>query len=130
MLDLLLIEWLPNIVTQLRFIHNWVTTGIQWMVHWWVLLHCDPERAPLSAPWPGEGVGLYLASCAAHSSSWVAFHQVNLLCFICSDKPIFEHNVHGTSFQLLVCILHQLDGLTSLCFVLFCLVEQAFLSIN
>jgi hypothetical protein len=116
MLDLLLIEWLPNIVTQLRFIHNWVTTGIQWMV--------------LRAPWPGVGVGLYLASCAAHSSSWVAFHQVNLLCFICSDKPIFEHNVHGTSFQLLVCILHHLDGLTSLCFVWFGFVEQAFLLMN
>jgi hypothetical protein len=29
--------WLPRwnqILTQLRFIHNWVMTGIQWMVHW------------------------------------------------------------------------------------------------
>jgi hypothetical protein len=31
-----------NILTQLRFIHNWVLTGIQWMVCWWVLIHCGP----------------------------------------------------------------------------------------
>ncbi len=31
-----------QILTQLRFIHNWVITGIQWMVHWWVLVHCGP----------------------------------------------------------------------------------------
>jgi hypothetical protein len=24
----------------LRFIHDWVITGIQWMVQWWVLVHC------------------------------------------------------------------------------------------
>jgi hypothetical protein len=29
-----------QILTQLRFIHNWVLTGIQWMIHWWVLVHC------------------------------------------------------------------------------------------
>jgi hypothetical protein len=36
-------NWLPRwnqILTQLRFIHIWVITGIQWMVHWWVLVHC------------------------------------------------------------------------------------------
>jgi hypothetical protein len=25
---------------QMRFIHNWVITGIQRMVRWWVLVHC------------------------------------------------------------------------------------------
>jgi hypothetical protein len=29
-----------QILTQLRFIHNWVIRGIQWMVCWWVLVHC------------------------------------------------------------------------------------------
>ncbi len=24
----------------MRFIHDWVITGIQWMVHWWGLVHC------------------------------------------------------------------------------------------
>jgi hypothetical protein len=38
----LLQKWLPrwnqswSILTQLRFIHNWVIMGIQWMVRWWV----------------------------------------------------------------------------------------------
>ncbi len=32
--------WNP-ILAQLRFIHNWVIMGIQWMVHWWVLVHYD-----------------------------------------------------------------------------------------
>jgi hypothetical protein len=27
---------------------------------------------------------------STRSSSRVTFHQLNLLCFICSDKPIFE----------------------------------------
>jgi hypothetical protein len=39
----LLHNWLPRwnqILTQLRFIHNWVMMGIQWMVQWWVLVHC------------------------------------------------------------------------------------------
>jgi hypothetical protein len=34
-------NWLPRwnqILTQLRFIHNWVIMGIQWMVRWWVLV--------------------------------------------------------------------------------------------
>jgi hypothetical protein len=29
-----------QILTQLTFIHNWVIMGIQWMVRWWVLVHC------------------------------------------------------------------------------------------
>jgi len=29
----------PKILTQFGFIHNWVITGIQGMVHWWVLVH-------------------------------------------------------------------------------------------
>jgi hypothetical protein len=29
-----------QILTQLRFIHNRVVRGIQWMVCWWVLVHC------------------------------------------------------------------------------------------
>jgi hypothetical protein len=29
-----------QILTQLRFIHNWVIMDIQWMVRWWVLVHC------------------------------------------------------------------------------------------
>ncbi len=39
----LLQNWLPRwnrILTQLRFIYNWVIMGIQWMVRWWVLVHC------------------------------------------------------------------------------------------
>jgi hypothetical protein len=27
-----------QVVTQLRIIHNWLMTGIQWMVNWWVLV--------------------------------------------------------------------------------------------
>jgi hypothetical protein len=36
-------NWLPRwnqILNQLRFIHEWMITDIQWMVHWWVLVHC------------------------------------------------------------------------------------------
>ncbi len=29
-----------EVVTHLRIIHNWIIMGIQWMVHWWVLVHC------------------------------------------------------------------------------------------
>ncbi len=32
-----------QVLTQLRIIHNWVTTAIQWMVHWWVLVYCGPS---------------------------------------------------------------------------------------
>jgi hypothetical protein len=35
-------NWLPSwnqILTQLRFIHNWIITDIQWTVCWWVLVH-------------------------------------------------------------------------------------------
>jgi hypothetical protein len=40
--------WLPRwnqMLTESRFIHNWVTTAIQWMVHWWVLVQCGPKVA-------------------------------------------------------------------------------------
>jgi hypothetical protein len=36
-------NWLPRwnqILTQLRFIHNWVIMGIQWMLRCWVLVRC------------------------------------------------------------------------------------------
>jgi len=39
----LLQNWLPRwnqTLIQLRFIHNWIIMGIQWMVHWWVLVDC------------------------------------------------------------------------------------------
>jgi len=38
----LLQNWLRwnQILTQLRFIHNWVIMGIQWMVRCWVLVRC------------------------------------------------------------------------------------------
>jgi hypothetical protein len=29
-----------KLLTQLRFIHNWVIVGIQWIGRWWVLVHC------------------------------------------------------------------------------------------
>jgi hypothetical protein len=41
-------NWLPRwnqILTWLRFIDNWLMTGIQWMVCWWVLVHCGPDWA-------------------------------------------------------------------------------------
>ncbi len=38
-LQQLLPRW-NQILTQLRFIHSWVVMGVQWMVHWWVLVHC------------------------------------------------------------------------------------------
>jgi hypothetical protein len=37
-------HWLPTgnqILAQLRFIHNWVIMGIQWMVRCWVPVHYD-----------------------------------------------------------------------------------------
>jgi hypothetical protein len=37
-------NWLPRwnqILTLLRFIHNWVRWGIRWMVNWSVLVHRD-----------------------------------------------------------------------------------------
>jgi len=46
-------NWLPRwnqILTQLSFIHNWVLTGIQWMVHWWVLVHCGPFKVLVYPP--------------------------------------------------------------------------------
>jgi hypothetical protein len=36
-------NWLPRwnqILTQSRFIQDWVITSIQWMMRWWVLVHC------------------------------------------------------------------------------------------
>ncbi len=36
-------NWLPKwnqILSQLRFDHNWAITGIQWMVYWGVPVHC------------------------------------------------------------------------------------------
>ncbi len=42
-------NWLPRwnwILTQLRFIHNWVLMGVQWMVRWWVPVHCGPKSEP------------------------------------------------------------------------------------
>jgi hypothetical protein len=32
-----------QILTQLRFMHNWVISGIQGMGHWWGLVHCGQE---------------------------------------------------------------------------------------
>jgi len=43
-------NWLPRwnqILTQLRFIHNWVIIGIQCMVHWHVLVDCGTNEAIL-----------------------------------------------------------------------------------
>ncbi len=51
-------NWLPRwnqILTQLRFLHNWVITGIQWMVRWWVLVHCGQAKhlfQECPTPWP------------------------------------------------------------------------------
>ncbi len=42
-------NWLPRwnwILTQLRFIHEWVLMGVQWMVRWWGLVHCGPKSEP------------------------------------------------------------------------------------
>jgi hypothetical protein len=34
-----------QILTQLRLIHNWAIMGIQFMVHWWVLVHSGQRIA-------------------------------------------------------------------------------------
>ncbi len=46
-------NWLPrwnHTLTHLRFIHNWIITGIQWMVCWWVLVHCGPWYYSMLSP--------------------------------------------------------------------------------
>jgi hypothetical protein len=43
-------NWLPRwnqILTLLRFIHNWIITDIQWMLRWWVLVHFGPCKLKL-----------------------------------------------------------------------------------
>jgi hypothetical protein len=59
-----LLRW-NQIWTQMRFIHNWVIRGIQWMVCWWVLVHggvvhkCSMwQRAPWRT-WEKEWSGLF-----------------------------------------------------------------------
>jgi hypothetical protein len=54
-------------LTQLRFHHNWVITGIQWMLHWWVLVDCGHES------FPSESGNLGLEWTSSHrctSSGW------------------------------------------------------------
>ncbi len=54
-------------LTQLRFIHNWVITGIQWMLRWWVLVHCGHQSFP-SESW---NLGLeWTSSHRCTSSGW------------------------------------------------------------
>jgi hypothetical protein len=46
----LLQNWLPRwnqILTQLKFIHNWVITGIQWMVCWFTVDRILPPQIPI-----------------------------------------------------------------------------------
>ncbi len=52
-------NWLPrwnHILTHLRFIHNWVIRGIQWMVHWWVLVHNPALCCPLGITHSSSGL--------------------------------------------------------------------------
>ncbi len=118
MLDLLLIEWLPKMkpgsnsveVHPQQASSGWCTCGCCFTV---VQKGRRSVLHGLGRGWGCISVLLLILLLGLHSIKSTCF------VFICSDKPIFEHDVHGTSFQLLVCILHQLDGLTSLCFVLF-----------
>jgi len=41
----------------LRFIHNCGITGIQWMVCWWVLVHCGWNRADCILQGQREPIG-------------------------------------------------------------------------
>ncbi len=44
MSHILLTQWVTKaILTQLRFVHNWVIMGIQWLVHWWMVV---PSEIP------------------------------------------------------------------------------------
>ncbi len=75
-------NWLPRwnqILTQLRFIHNWVITGIQWMVCWWVLVHCCPVmgRVRVSlADWLGWtlfALPVWVVFFSLHTNGFVPF---------------------------------------------------------
>jgi hypothetical protein len=48
-----------QILIQLRFIYNSVIMDIQWMVHWWVLVHCG---------WPSDPTLQYIPTDAWGSS--------------------------------------------------------------
>jgi len=91
----LLQNWLPRwnqILTQLRFVHNWVVMGIQWMVRWWVLVHCgqvnrrsvniDTRYFP-SSFWGGGAPGdkpIWLAHCSQKNETMQAL-QNRRVCF-------------------------------------------------
>ncbi len=88
-------NWLPrwnHTLTHLRFIHNWITTGIQWMVCWWVLVHCCSMLSPLS----GSFACLDFGPCSLFlflTCSWVlSFYKVWLgfiiLTFVWVVTPI------------------------------------------
>ncbi len=94
----LLQNWLPRrnqILTQLRFIYNWVIMGIQWMVHWWVLVHCgqvnrrsvniDTRYLP-SSFWWGADKPIWMADCSQKNETMEA-PQNRRFCFdVCSSS--------------------------------------------
>ncbi len=89
----LLQRWLRRcnqILTQLRLIHNWVIMSIQWMVRWWVLVHCDQVNRisvnidtrylPSSFFGVGDDKPIWLAHCSQKNEAMAA-PQNRRFCF-------------------------------------------------
>jgi hypothetical protein len=78
--------WLPSytrgyprwnqILTQLTFIHNWVMTAIQWMVHWWVPVHSGPQAESCIRPSSSLAVfrrtSFFFTKLPTSQKSWVS----------------------------------------------------------
>ncbi len=81
-----LYRWLPSstrgyatwnqILTQLRFIPNWVMTSIQWMVHWWVPVHSGPQAESSIRPSSSLAVfrrtSFFFTKLPTSQKSWVS----------------------------------------------------------
>jgi len=107
-------NWLPRwnqILTQLRFIHNWVKRRIQWMVQWWVMVYCGPCRLALlklegCSRWEGDKL---LHGCVAFNASYAtSFLKMDLSShfLLCCQLSDLEHLLNPLKWQRI--IIHKI----------------------
>ncbi len=69
-------NWLPRwnqTLTQLKFIHNWVITSIQWMVQWWALVYRGWLVCRSSPEWRTDAAGWLSARVYIHFCPFSTF---------------------------------------------------------
>jgi hypothetical protein len=98
-------------LTQLRFIHNWVITDIQWMVRWWVLVHCG-HKSDVLHPQKWEWVSnrilhwwvlLGVTLSQKNGPVWTSTHQCTNVDGWCSDRILFSIPVPSQVDTFFVC---------------------------